>query len=125
MQLNSINTELNDSQRAANVSAGTGKNARSASGQPASVAKTELAPENVVPVIDKARLENAVQRANDMLSTPQRGLEFSIDEQTEVPVISVVDKNTEQLVRQIPSEVVLNLIEQFDELKGMLFDAEA
>ena len=125
MQLNKISNERIEPNRVTNVGSDAAGRPSSASGPPAPASKTELAAAEVVPAVDKAALEDAVKIANDLLATSKRGLEFSIDDGTDVPVISVVDKDTDKLVRQIPSEVILNLIERLDELKGMLFDDEA
>ena len=46
-------------------------------------------------------------------------LQFSTDEQTGQSVIRVRDADSGQVVRQIPSEQVLNFLRQLDEKKGL------
>jgi flagellar protein FlaG len=73
-----------------------------------------------------AELRNSVARIN-------RSLEFAIDKASERSVIKVIDSDTKEVVRQIPSEEVLALAAQLKELTesgadpaalaGTLFDA--
>ena len=73
---------------------------------------------------NKERLENSVQRLNELVSSVQRDLQFSIDQQSGKTVITVLDSTTEEVVRQIPSEEVLALARNIETLKGVLFSAE-
>ena len=50
------------------------------------------------------------------------GLRFSIHKPTGRTVIKVIDKETQELVREIPSEDILNLASKLDEMIGMIFD---
>ena len=48
------------------------------------------------------------------------GLQFHIDEVSGRSIIKVVDVETGEVVRQIPSEEVLTFLHQFDEGKGLI-----
>ena len=37
-------------------------------------------------------------------------------------MVKVVNKETEELIREIPSEEILNLAARLDEMVGMIFD---
>lgn len=50
------------------------------------------------------------------------GLQFSVHETTGRTMVKVVDKETERLIREIPPEDLLNLVDKIDEMLGMLFD---
>ncbi len=50
------------------------------------------------------------------------GVRFSVDEDTGETVIKIVDKETDDIIREIPPEQVLKLREKLDEMVGMLFD---
>ena len=50
------------------------------------------------------------------------GLRFSVHKPTGRTVIKVIDKETKETVREIPSEEVLNLAAKLDEMMGMIFD---
>jgi flagellar protein FlaG len=44
---------------------------------------------------------------NDYVQSVQRALEFSVDEQTGATVITVLDAETHEVIRQIPPQEVL------------------
>ena len=50
------------------------------------------------------------------------GLQFSVHDATGKTIIKVIDKDTDKLIREIPSEEILNLAEKIDEMLGILFD---
>ena len=50
------------------------------------------------------------------------GLQFSVDHSTGRTIIKVIDKDTGQLIREVPPESVLNLSAKLDEMMGILFD---
>ncbi|WP_438971091.1 flagellar protein FlaG [Methylophaga sp.] len=53
------------------------------------------------------QLESAVSRINEYVQNIQRSIEFSVDEATGKDVVKILDKQTEEVIRQIPSEEVL------------------
>jgi flagellar protein FlaG len=54
-------------------------------------------------------LDRAVAHLNDYVQSIQRDLHFFVDKATGRSVVTVVDQSTQEVVRQIPSEVVLRL----------------
>lgn len=72
----------------------------------------------------KERLQSSVSRLNELASTVQRDLQFSIDDDSGETVITVLDSKTAEIIRQIPSKEVLALSENIESLKGALFSAE-
>ncbi len=89
--------------------------------QQAAVKETE-------PLIDPQKmrqaLEEAIERLNDQVAQNARELGFSIDEATDRLVIKVTNKETGELVRQIPAEAVLKIADSLSDLRGLLFDGE-
>ncbi|MDT8310860.1 MAG: flagellar protein FlaG [Methylophaga sp.] len=76
----------------------------------------------------RQQLDQAVSQINDYVQNVQRSLQFSIDEPSGRSVVTVIDKETEEVIRQIPIEEVLTIAriiaEQFeDELS--LFNSQA
>ncbi len=67
------------------------------------------------PVVAKEPLENVVAQLNDYLQAEQRNLEFNVDEELGFTVIRVVDRNTGDLIRQIPEDIFLDLARQAKE----------
>lgn len=70
-------------------------------------------------------VEAAVAKLNDYVQSTERRLDFQVDEDSGRSVIKVFDKETEELVRQIPSEQALELARRLgDEEPSFLFNAE-
>ena len=72
-----------------------------------------------------ASLEEVTQisdRLNESAQKIQRGLTFSVDESLGDIVIKVIDQDTQELIRQIPSEDMLKLSRNFEEVNSLLFD---
>ncbi len=57
----------------------------------------------------RERVERAAESLNDYAQSFQRDIEFSVDEELGRPIVHVVDRNTQEVIRQIPSEVALRL----------------
>jgi flagellar protein FlaG len=75
-------------------------------------------------VIDSKTLALNVENLTQIIS---RDLEFTIDSETGTQVIRVIDAETGELVRQVPSDQILHIISQIQELKekmvpGVLLD---
>jgi flagellar protein FlaG len=62
--------------------------------------------------VDTAELSEKVTEINDMIRNIQRDLAFNIDEDSGKTVIRVIDSESGELIRQIPSEKVLAIATQ-------------
>jgi flagellar protein FlaG len=51
-------------------------------------------------------------------------LDFRVEEQTGEMVVRVLNRDTGEVVRQIPAEEILKLHEKMDELRGALFNGK-
>lgn len=75
--------------------------------------------------VSAEELQSVVKRLNEHVQMVNRDLQFSVDEQSGRSVIRVVNAETQELVRQIPSEEVLRISqyikEQTDEVSGLIF----
>ena len=74
-------------------------------------------------VIDKA----LINKLENLSQIVKRNIEFSIDEETGRDIVRVVDSNTGEVVRQIPSDEILHLISRVEEWQesissGVLLD---
>ncbi len=75
----------------------------------------------------------AVEKLNTQIQSLQRDLSFSIDEDSGRTVVRVIDSETKEVVRQIPSEEVLKLAQQLEvilsevgeQLSGVLLEEQA
>ena len=83
-----------------------------------------LQPRPVEPVTVE-EVENAVQRVSDFVQVVRRELEFAVDENSGRTVITVMDAETREIVRQIPPEKLMVVAENIERLQGLLFEGEA
>lgn len=83
-------------------------------GQPGS--RTQPTPEE---------LTQAVQQIQNVLPEMARSLQFSIDKDLGVAVVKVIDKDSNKVIRQIPSEEVLQISKALDKLQGLLVKQQA
>lgn len=74
-------------------------------------------------------LEQALDVINRAMVIEQRSLNFSVDEISGRSIIKVVDRETDQLIRQIPTEEVLRVAQDIKKLQeemgqslGLLID---
>ncbi len=74
-------------------------------------------------------LASAVSDINDYIQNVQRSLQFTVDEASGKDVVTVLDKDTEEVIRQFPSDEVLVIARQLAEQKGddliQLFNSKA
>lgn len=69
-------------------------------------------------------IEQAVEEISDYVQSIQRDLHFSVDDDSGLTVIKVLDKDSGDLIRQIPEDVFLDLAQNLRENKSLnLFDA--
>jgi flagellar protein FlaG len=70
------------------------------------------------------KLEQAVARLNEQMQANGRKLGFSVDDRLNKQIVRVMNKETGEVVRQIPNEVVIRVANSIEDLKGVLFDGE-
>ncbi|MDK2779489.1 MAG: flagellar protein FlaG [Pseudomonadota bacterium] len=71
------------------------------------------------------QVKEAVSRINEYIQQTDRVLDFQLDEDSGKTVIRVYDKASEELIRQIPSELALELAQKLnDEEPSLLFSAQ-
>ncbi len=66
-------------------------------------------------------VKNGSELASKLTSLPQivkRNIQFSIDEDTGQSVFRVVESDTGKLIRQIPSDQILHIMQQVQEAQG-------
>ena len=68
-------------------------------------------------------LQEAIEQTNQELAKKGgNSLAFSIDKSVTIPVVSVHNMHTGELIRQIPNEVLVKSAHSIDKLKGLLWD---
>ena len=77
----------------------------------------------------KEEVTQAVNKLNDYVQNIQRNLHFSIDHDSGVMVVQVIEANTDKVIRQMPNEETLrlarHLVEHNDEAVFNIFSSKA
>jgi flagellar protein FlaG len=70
-------------------------------------------------------LQEKVAELNDYMQNLSRQLRFQVDEKSGDTVVQVIDSETDKLVRQIPSQEVLDVRDAIERYKGILLKEKA
>jgi flagellar protein FlaG len=68
---------------------------------------------------------SAAQAFKSFVQDIQRNLDFSVDDSSGQVVVKVIDGESGKLIRQIPSEELLRLSERLEDMRSLLFKAQA
>jgi flagellar protein FlaG len=77
------------------------------------------------PVVDLAAVAKAVASVKEALKPVGGGLEFNVDQSSGRTIVRVVDVETQQVIRQIPSEEMVELARVLERLEGLLLSKRA
>ena len=70
-------------------------------------------------------VKEMVESFQEMSETIQTKLSFSVDEENNEIVVKIYDKESDELIRQFPSDEMLSLQDKMTDLAGFLFDQKA
>ena len=71
-----------------------------------------------------AQIEQAVSEINEYVQSIQRDLHFSVDKDSGLTIVRVRDKESGELIRQIPEDIFLSLAQNLKDNQAIhLFDA--
>ncbi len=74
--------------------------------------------------ISREKIAEAVGKLQDYADQHKRNIRFSVDDETGRTIVRLYDKDN-NVLRQIPSEEVLNLLKSIEQNKGLLFEDQA
>ncbi|MEM5431806.1 flagellar protein FlaG [Cupriavidus oxalaticus] len=94
---------------------------------PAPAGRTEAAGDAAMPGDSTVSIaaQAALGELADALKTTSVGLRFEIDKDTNRIITKVIDKETGDLIRQMPTEEVLRIARAMDKLQGLLVSKTA
>ncbi|NQD80909.1 flagellar protein FlaG [Pseudomonas sp. CrR14] len=94
-----------------------------------SAGKTDEQPSSAAAVEDTGQMyeqvDEAVTSIQSFVQNIRRDLNFSVDDSSGRVVVKVTDGATGEVIRQLPSEEALRLAENLEEVRSLLFKAEA
>lgn len=80
---------------------------------------------NEAGVPDRETLLQAVDEVKKAIAPVAQNLLFSIDDDTGRTIVKIVDSQTDEVIRQMPSEEVLAISKAIDKLQGLLIKQQA
>ncbi|HEB63473.1 MAG TPA: flagellar protein FlaG [Gammaproteobacteria bacterium] len=78
--------------------------------------------------VEESELESAMKQIDDAMKNMQRELSFSVDKESGTTVVKVIDAETKEMIRQMPSEEAMKLAQRIKESlssEGLLLDSTA
>lgn len=88
-------------------------------------APVEAPPVRAAQATEGERLKQAADMINKTIQSFARNLNFSVDEDTGKTVVKVVDMETGDVIRQVPSEEALAIAKALDSLQGLIIRQKA
>jgi flagellar protein FlaG len=87
----------------------------------------KLLPQSTGDTATQAEVIEALSSITQYMDSHSRELHFQLDENVNGPIITVLDRETQEIVRQIPTEEVIQVARYIaenapDPLKGLLLD---
>lgn len=71
------------------------------------------------------QVETAVKQVNAALEIRSIGIQFEIDKDTDKVIVKVIDRNSGEVIRQVPNEEVVRIAKVMGEMSGLLVDDAA
>jgi len=74
--------------------------------------------------MDEKTAQEIADGMNKVSAVFNTSLSFSVDKSTGRTIIKVVDKDTDKVIREIPPEKMVRLMEKISDVMGLLLDVE-
>jgi|GEM_PF-1083960 len=75
--------------------------------------------------LQRQQLEDMAEKLQQFVGSLNKGLEFSVDKDSGRDVIKVIDRDSKEVIRQYPSEEVLDLIANLSDAAGNFVNSKA
>ena len=82
-------------------------------------------PETQPSVASENQVQHAIEQIQQTMQKLAQNLQFSIDKDTGITVIKVLDSQTQEVIRQIPTEEAVSIARTLDKVQGLLFNDQA
>ncbi len=74
---------------------------------------------------NEKNLNEAVDKLNRTAKVFERSLQLKVHDETHRTMVSVVDTSNDKVIRQYPSEEVLDMVAKMENYLGIIFDKKA
>jgi flagellar protein FlaG len=87
--------------------------------------QTATAVEQTASIPTLGQVSQALKSINKALEDRSQSLEFALDEDTDRTVVKVLDRQTKEVIRQMPTEEALRISKALDQSHGLLIRQKA
>jgi flagellar protein FlaG len=87
--------------------------------------QTDVAAQQPTPVPGEDEVAHALKSINRVLQDRSPDLEFSVDDDSARTIVKVVDKSTQEVIRQMPTQEALEIAKALDRLHSLLVRQQA
>lgn len=75
--------------------------------------------------VNKEELDSALKKISEFIGSRNSDIQFTTDKDTGIDVVKVIDRESKEVIRQIPSEDVLQIAKALDKIQGLLIKQKA
>ncbi|WP_136416232.1 flagellar protein FlaG [Herbaspirillum sp. ST 5-3] len=96
-----------------------------ATAKPVSLPDSPTAVQHPGSVPTMEQVKQAVHEINKAMKSLSQDLEFSVDEDSNRTIVKVVDQQTKEIIRQVPTKEALEIAKALDKVQGLLIRQKA
>jgi len=75
--------------------------------------------------VSQEELNKMMEEIKHKFSMIEKYLQIDIDQQIRMPISKIIDMRTEEIIRQIPPEWIVDILRRMEELRGVIYSKEA
>jgi len=75
--------------------------------------------------VSQEELNKMMEEIEHKFSMIEKYLQIDIDQQLRMPISKIIDMRTEEIIRQIPPEWIVDILRRMEELRGVIYSKEA
>ncbi|MDI1471686.1 MAG: flagellar protein FlaG [Thermodesulfovibrio sp.] len=75
--------------------------------------------------MSQEELNRMMEEIRHKFSMLEKYLQIDIDEQLQIPISKIIDMRTEEIIRQIPPDWIVDILRRMEELRGVFYSKEA
>jgi len=74
--------------------------------------------------LSQEELNRMMEEIRHKFSMLEKYLQIDIDQQLQMPISKIIDMRTEEVIRQIPPEWIVEILRRMEELRGVFYSKE-
>lgn len=75
--------------------------------------------------VSQEELNKMMEELKHKFSMLEKYLQIDIDQQLQIPISKIIDMKTEEVIRQIPPDWIVEILRRMEELRGVFYSREA